>query len=140
MPRKSVHIKGPALRKKKMAKLIECVSQENYRGTRDLLVEVSDMGGRTKPAKKNSGLPKAKRNGTLQHETPSQPMDIDETSWVDSEEIAMPTREIKVRQCNQLFLLDKPHISLSPSTPTLMSLFQKSTLTCAASSILREFR
>jgi len=99
MSHKSAHIKGLSLRRKKKAKLIECVSRENYRGSRDVLMEVSDMAGKPKPRKKASRLPRAERklhNDTLHLETPPQPMDIDETFWVDSEEPIMPISEKKV--------------------------------------------
>jgi hypothetical protein len=101
MQRKSAIIRGPSLRRVKKAKLVELVPQENYRGTRYVPVEVSDMASPPKPRKRASRQPRAERNDTLQHETPQhetppQPMDIDETFW--TEEPVMPTSEKKVRR------------------------------------------
>jgi hypothetical protein len=131
MPRRSLSIKGPSLHRSKKAKLLEYVPRETYRGTRDVPVKVSDMVDRPKARKKARIASKAKINSSSQHETPPQPMDIDETFWAGPEEPVMPTAsEKKVRKSTSL--PQRASCISSPSTTILKSLPRRLTPTYAA--------
>jgi hypothetical protein len=93
--RNSLVIKVPNRRAKK-AKLVEWVPRPYAGGIRDVPVKVRNMASPPKPRKRASRRSRAACNDTLQHETPSQPMDVDETFW--AEEPVIPTNEKKVRQ------------------------------------------
>jgi hypothetical protein len=96
MPKKCDTVKAANLRRtKSKAKVIEWESREYSRGIRDVPVEVVDLKSRPKPRKKASRRPRAEKNAALRGETAPQPMDVDETFWV--EEPVMPTSKKKVR-------------------------------------------
>jgi hypothetical protein len=99
MPRNRDTVKAAKHRRTKFkAKVIEWEAREHSRGTRDVPVEVTDMTSRPKPREKASRRPRAEDNAALQGEAAPQPMDIDETFWVDLEEPAMPASKKRVRQ------------------------------------------
>ena len=97
MPRNVNTVKAAnLLRRKPKAKVIEWETQVHSRGIRDVPVEVSASGSQPRPRKTASRRPRAQNDDTLQGETVPQPMDVDETFFV--EEPAMPTNEKRVRQ------------------------------------------
>jgi hypothetical protein len=99
MPKKSVTVKAASLRRSKLkAKVIEWEPREHSRGIRDVPVEVTDAASRPKLRKKASRRPRAEDDAALQGEAAPQPMDIDETLWVDLEEPVMPASKKRVRQ------------------------------------------
>jgi len=131
MPRKRDIVEAASLfRTKSTARVIEWEPKVHSRGMRYVPVEVGDAESQPRPKKKARRRP---RTG----ETPPQPMDVDETFWVD--EPVMPSSEKKVRQPACLSLANLTNLS-SPSTHTSKNLFQKLALTYTASSILRAFR
>jgi len=135
MPRNSV--KAAKVRKdKSKAKVIEWQAQVHSRGVRDVPVEVTAAGSQPKQREKAGKRPRAEKNDTLPSETALQPMDVDETFWV--EEPVMPTAEKRVRQppCPSSMSLT----FLSPSTLILRNLSPRSALTYPASLILRAFQ
>ena len=99
MPRKNDTVKAVSRRGSKLkAKVIEWEPRKHSRGIRDVPVEVTEMASRPKPRKKASRRPRAEGNASLQGEAAPQPMDIDETFWVDLEEPVMPASKKRVRQ------------------------------------------
>ena len=66
------------------------------RRIRDVPVEVSDMESQPKPRKKPGRQLAVENNDLLQGETAPQPMDVDETFWV--EEPVTGSSKKKVRQ------------------------------------------
>ena len=99
MPRKSDTVKAVGHRWSKLkAKVIEWEPREHSRGIRDVPVEVIDMASQPKPRKRAGRRPRAEDNATFQDEAAPQPMDIDETFWVDLEEPGMPASKKRVRQ------------------------------------------
>ncbi len=120
MPRNVNTVKAAnLLRRKPKAKVIEWETQVHSRGIRDVPVEVSASGSQPRPRKTASRRPRAQNDDMLQGETVPQPMDVDETFWVEE---------------------PKSHISPSLSTPTLKNLSPRLTPTYAAYSIMRAFR
>jgi hypothetical protein len=101
MPRNSDTVKAANLRRaKSKAKVIEWESRVHSRGVRDVPVEVSTAASRPIPRKKACGEPRAESANELPHETAFQPMDVDETFWM--EEPVMPGSGKKVRQPERL--------------------------------------
>jgi hypothetical protein len=97
MLRKSDTVKTANRRKaRSKAKVIEWEAREHSRGTRDVPVEVSTAASQQKPTKKAGRGPRAERNDPLQGEAAPQPMDVDETFWV--EEPVVPASEKGVRK------------------------------------------
>jgi hypothetical protein len=97
MPQKRDILKAMNLRHtKSKAKLIEWETRVYSRGTRDVPVEVSTAASQQKPTKKAGRGPRAERNDPLQGEAAPQPMDVDETFWV--EEPVVPASEKGVRK------------------------------------------
>jgi len=78
------------------------------RGTRYVPVEVRDMASQPRPRKRGSRRQNVENNDMSQSETAPQPMDVDETFWV--EEPVMPTSGKRVRQpvCPSLANLTTP--------------------------------
>jgi hypothetical protein len=96
MPQKIGTVKAATLRRKSKAKIVEWEPRVYSRGIRDVPVEVGPMASRSKPRKKSGKQPTVEKDDVLQGETAPQPMDVDESFWV--EEPVMPTSEKKVRQ------------------------------------------
>jgi hypothetical protein len=98
MPKKNRDtVKAANFRRTKLkAKVIEWEPREHSRGIRDVPVEVTDMTSRPKPRKRASIRPRVENNAALQGETTPQPMDVDETLWV--EDPVIPAIEKRVRQ------------------------------------------
>jgi hypothetical protein len=97
MPRNRDTLKVAKLRQAKTkAKVIDWEIRVHSRGIRDVPVEVSDMASQHKPRKRAGRWPRAENNDPLQGETAPQPMDVDETFWV--EEPDLHTSEKRVRQ------------------------------------------
>ena len=97
MPRNSDTVKVANLRQAKLkAKVIEWESRAHSRGVRDIPVEVSAAASRPKPRKSACRELRAESAIELPHETAFQPMDVDETFWM--EEPVMPASGKKVRQ------------------------------------------
>ena len=141
MPQKYA-VKAANISRKKLkskAKLIEWEARVHSRGIRDVPVEVSTMESRPKPRRKAGRQLKEESHGTLQGETAPQPIDVDETFWV--EEPAIPAAEKRVRQlaCPSPALPEQAS-HISHSTPTLKNLSPRLARTYAASSNLRAFR
>ena len=67
-------------------------------GTRDVPVEVRATISQPRPRKGASRQLSLENNDTLQGEAGPQPMSVDETLWVDSEEPGVPIIEKRVRQ------------------------------------------
>jgi hypothetical protein len=138
MPRSSDVVKAVDLRRaKSRAKVIEWETRAHSRGVRDVPVEVSVTASQPKPRKRSSRRPRAEISDALQGETAPQPMDINETFWM--EDPVAPTSKKRVR--HPAFPSSaKPHISPRRSTPTLKNLSLRLALTYAASSIRKAFR
>jgi hypothetical protein len=122
MPRNSDTVKAANFHQTKFkAKVIEWEPREHSRGIRDVPVEVIDMASRPKPRKKASRRPRAEDNAALQGEAAPQPMDINETFWVDLEEPVIPMSKKRVRQpaCPSSTKLTW-HMSPSPRTLTVL--------------------
>jgi hypothetical protein len=101
MPRNCDTVNAANLRRtKSKAKVIEWVPRKHSRGIRDVPVEAiaTTSTGQPKQRKKGSRRPRAENNAALEGETAPQPMDIDETFWVEEPEPVMPTSKNKVRQ------------------------------------------
>jgi hypothetical protein len=97
MPRYFQTVKAVDVRRSKSrAKVIEWEPRVYSRGIRDVPVVVSDAPSRPKRRKNVGRLPRAENRDALQSETAPQPMDVDETFWV--EELVTPTSEKRVRQ------------------------------------------
>jgi hypothetical protein len=97
MPRNRDTVKAANFRRKKSeAKVIEWETREYSRGIRDVPVEVTDMKNRPKLRKKASIRTRIENSAALQGETAPQPMDVDETLWV--EDPVIPASEKRVRQ------------------------------------------
>ena len=97
MPRNRDTVKAANFRRTKLkAKVIEWETREHSRGIRDVPVEVTDMTSRPKLRKKASIWTRIENSAALQGETAPQPMDVDETLWV--EDPVIPTSEKRVRQ------------------------------------------
>jgi len=77
------------------ARVIEWVPKKTSRGIKHVLVDMSTVESQPRPRKKARRRCRAENKDTLQGETPSWHMDVDETFWVD--EPAMPSSEKKVR-------------------------------------------
>jgi hypothetical protein len=101
MPRNSDTVKAANLRRaKSKAKVIEWEPRAYSRGVRDIPVEVSAAASRPMPRKTASREPRAESANELPHETAFQPMDVDETFYM--EEPVMPAGRKKVRQPERL--------------------------------------
>ena len=97
MPQNVTTVKATdVLRRKRKAKVIEWEPRVRSRGMKYVPVEVSTSASQPRPRERASRRPRTENNDTLQSETAPQPMDVDETFFV--EEPAMPTNEKRVRQ------------------------------------------
>jgi hypothetical protein len=97
MPRNRDTVKAAKHRRAKFkAKVIEWEAREHSRGIRDVPVEVTDMTSRPKLRKKAGMQTREDNSAALQGETAPQPMDVDETLWV--EDLVIPASEKRVRQ------------------------------------------
>ena len=97
MPRKRDIVGAASLfQTNSTARVIEWEPKVHSRGIRDVPVDVSAAASQPRPRKKARRRPRAENNDKLQGETPPQPMDVDETFWVDEQ--VMPSSEKKVRQ------------------------------------------
>jgi hypothetical protein len=95
MPRNHDTVKAVKMcRSKTKAKVIEWDTRVHSRGIRNVPVEVSAAASQPKPRKKAGRLPRAENDHTL-CETAPQPMDVDETFWVNEPD--MPASEKRVR-------------------------------------------
>ena len=109
MLRKSDTVKTANRRKaRSKAKVIEWEAREHSRGTRDVPVEVSAVASQRKPRGETGRWARAENNDPLQGEAAPQPMDVDETFWV--EEPVMHTTEKRVRQPSCTSLTNLTHI------------------------------
>lgn len=139
MPRNHDTVKAADLRRaKSKAKVIEWETRAHSRGIRDVPVQVRATASQPRPRKKASRGERAQKNDTLQGGTAPQPMDVDETFWV--EEPAMPTSEKRVRSPHAL--PSELNLTCPPPSPSeliLKNFSPRSALTYAASSILRAF-
>lgn len=70
------------------------------RGVRDVPVEVSTPASQPMPRERACREPRAESANELPHETAFQPMDVDETFWM--EEPVMPPSRKKVRPPERL--------------------------------------
>lgn len=77
------------LHKRSKAKVMEWVTKEYSRGTRDIAVEVSTSKGRSTPRANSQGID---NNEAMLHETTLPSMDADETFWTDEPAMDEPKR------------------------------------------------
>lgn len=109
MPKKCDFVKAAKLnRAKSKAKVIEWETRVLSRGIRNVPVEVSATASQPKPRKRAHRQLRAENDGALQDETAPQPMDVDETFWV--EEPAMPPNEKRVRRPAYIFSTDLTYL------------------------------
>ena len=96
MPRKRDIVEAASLfETNTTAKVIEWKPKAHSRGIWDVPVEVHATASKPRPRKKARGRARAEKKDPLQAENAPQPMDVDETFWVD--EPVMPSSEKKVR-------------------------------------------
>ena len=98
MPKNRSAIKAGKLLRKSKSKAIEWETRMYSRGTRDVAVEVGGTTSQPRPRKRASRQLSAENNDTLQGEAGPQPMNVDETLWVDPEEPGVPMSEKRVRR------------------------------------------
>jgi len=95
-------IKAAKFLPKSEAKVIKWETRTYSQGIRDIPVEVSATTSQPRPRKMACRRPRAESNNMSQGEAAPQPMDINETFWV--EEQVIPTSEKRVRQPTYTFL------------------------------------
>ena len=97
MPRNRDAVKtANVLGGKSKARVVEWKPRNYSRGIRYIPVEVSAATSQMRTRESASERPRAETNDIPQGETASQPMDVDETFWV--EEPVIPAGEKRVRQ------------------------------------------
>lgn len=81
---------------KSKVKVVQWETRVLARGIRDIPVEVRTTASRSNPKKMVNRQSREENNNAFQGEAAPQPMDVDESFWV--EEPAIPTSEKRVRQ------------------------------------------
>lgn len=80
---------------KSRSKVIEWETRQYSRGTREVPVEVSTMESQPKPRKKTGRRRKTENNYALQGEAAPQPMDVDDTFWMEEPVVVASEKRVR---------------------------------------------
>jgi hypothetical protein len=93
-------------KRKSKAKVIEWVTKEHSRGTRDVAVEVNTSKGEPKPRQNTGGL---ESDEAALYETTLPTMDVDETFWTEQ---AVVDEQKRVSSSASPFLMASDNLSV----------------------------